>query len=139
MIMLGDTYLNKSLVKKLFLQAIFKLLIILLVVKLYAQNDIFKYVKKKHGQDTITVIWSLEKFQTKFMKVSAGIRYIKTCKKEQLMPTFARVKAFLLALSSERKLLALSWKLRWKINIWKNGNWGKKLEKNRQHWGKVWI
>ena len=56
MIMLGDTYLNKSLVKKLFLQAIFKLLIILLVVKLYAQNDIFKYVKKKHGQDTITVI-----------------------------------------------------------------------------------
>ena len=29
------------------------------------------------------------------MKVSAGIRYIKTCKKEQLMPTFARVKAFL--------------------------------------------
>ena len=29
------------------------------------------------------------------MKVSAGIRYITTCKKEQLMPTFARVKAFL--------------------------------------------
>ena len=51
----------------------FKLLVILFVIKLYARKDIFKYVKKKHGQDIITVIRSLEKTQREFMKVSADI------------------------------------------------------------------
>ena len=69
----------------------FKLLVILFTIKLYAQKGIFKYIKKKHGQDIITVIQSLEKLQAKFLKVSADIRYIKTCKKEQLIPRFARV------------------------------------------------
>ena len=61
----------------LFLQTMFKLLVILFMIKLYARNDIFKYIKKKHGEDIITVIWSLAKLQTKFMKVSADIDYIK--------------------------------------------------------------
>ena len=39
----------------------FKLLVLLFVIKLYARNDIFKYVKKRHGQDITTVIQSLEK------------------------------------------------------------------------------
>ena len=69
----------------------FKLLVSLFVIKLCERNDIFKYVKKKHGQDIITVIRSLEKTQRKFMKVSADIKYIKTCKKERLTPTFAKV------------------------------------------------
>ena len=69
----------------------FKLLLLLFVIKLYARNDIFKYVKKKHGQDVITTIRSLEKTQRKFMKVSVDIKYIKTCKKERLTPTFAKV------------------------------------------------
>ena len=69
----------------------FKLLIILFIMKLYAQNDIFKRIKKKHGQDVITVIRSLEKLQTKYGKVVADIKYIKTCKKERLIPTFAKV------------------------------------------------
>ena len=60
-------------------------------IRLYARNDIFKYIKKKHGQCIITVIRSLEKLQTKFMKVSTDILYIKTCKKERLIPTFTRV------------------------------------------------
>ena len=60
-------------------------------MKLYAQNDIFKRIKKKHGQDVITVIRSLEKLQTKYGKVVADIKYIKTCKEERLIPTFAKV------------------------------------------------
>ena len=39
----------------------------------------------------MTVIRSLEKLETKFTKVSTDIRYIRTCEKEQLIPTFARV------------------------------------------------
>ena len=52
-------------------------------------------MKKKHWQDIITVIRSVEKAQRKFMKVSADIKYIKTCKKERHTPTFAKVKIFL--------------------------------------------
>ena len=84
----------------------FKLLVLLFVIKLYARNDIFKYVKKKHGQAIITVIRSLEKTQRKFMKVSADIKYIKTCKKERLTPTFAKVNIW---------LKNASFKLKWKI------------------------
>ena len=69
----------------------FTLLIILFPIKLYVRKDIFKYIKKRHGQDIIKVIRSLEKLQTKFMKVSADIRYIKTGKKEQLIPTSKRI------------------------------------------------
>ena len=60
-------------------------------MKLYARNDIFKRIKKNHGQDVITVIRSLEKLQTKYGMVIADIKYIKTCKRERLIPTFAKV------------------------------------------------
>ena len=69
----------------------FKLLIVLFLIKLYARNDIFKRIKKKHGQDVITVIRSLEKLQIKYGKVVADIKYIKTCKKGSLILTFAKV------------------------------------------------
>ena len=55
------------------------------------QNDIFKRIKKKHGQDVNTVIKSLEKLKTKYGEVVADIKYIKTCKKERSIPTFAKV------------------------------------------------
>ena len=58
--------------------------------KIYGRNDIFKRIKKKHGQVAITVI-SLEKLQTKLGKAVADIKYIKTCKKERLIPMFAKV------------------------------------------------
>ena len=66
----------------------------------------FKYVKKKHGQDIITVMRSIEKTQRKFMKVSADIKYIKTCKKERLTPTFAK---------GNISLKSASFKPKWKI------------------------
>ena len=47
------------------------------------------------------------KITKKFIKVSADIRYIKTCKKEQLIPTFARVNV---------SLKDVSFKLRKKID-----------------------
>ena len=39
----------------------FKLLVIISLIKLYAQYDIFKFFKRKHGQNIITVIQPLEK------------------------------------------------------------------------------
>ena len=69
----------------------YKLLVIRFVNKLYARNSVFKYIKKKHGQDIITTVRSYESFKTKYMKVQSDMKFIKSCKKESLIPTFAKV------------------------------------------------
>ena len=46
----------------------------------------------KHGQDVITAVMrNYEKVKTKWMKVDQGIKFIKFCKKEHLVPPFAKV------------------------------------------------
>ena len=69
----------------------FKLLVILYIIKLYAQINIYKHIKKKHGQDVIRNVRLYEKLKTKYMKINADIKYIKSCKKEELTPHFAKV------------------------------------------------
>ena len=64
---------------------------IVFITKLYAQNSIFKRIKKKHGQDLVKVVRDLEQIKTKFVKLDANIAFIILCKKEQLTPTFAKV------------------------------------------------
>ena len=60
--------------------------------------------KRSMGKkDIITVIWSLEKTQKNFMKVSADINYINTCKKERLATTFAKANLLLKSASSNHK------------------------------------
>ena len=68
----------------------FKLLVILFIIKSYARYDIFKFIKK-HGQNVITVVRSLEQMQTKYMKFIADIKFIRSCKKENLILTFVKV------------------------------------------------
>ena len=69
-----------------------KFLLILFIVKLYVRNNIFKHNKKKHGQDIVKVARDFEQKKTKFEKLNTDIAFIKLCKKEQLIPTFAKVK-----------------------------------------------
>ena len=68
-----------------------KLLVILFIIKLYAQNNIFKHIKKKHGHDLIKVVRDFKQKKKKFEKSVAEIAFTKLCKKEQLIPTFAKV------------------------------------------------
>ena len=70
----------------------FQLLVLLFIIKLYARSNIFKYVKKKHGQDTLIVTRTLEDLKTRLMKTEADIHFIKTCKRENIIPTCAKVK-----------------------------------------------
>ena len=58
---------------------------------MHTENDIFKHVKKKHGHDLIKVIRDFEKKKTKFENFVSDIAFIKLCKKEQLITTFAKV------------------------------------------------
>ena len=68
-----------------------KLLVILFIIKLYARNNIFKHITKKHGHDLIKVVGDFEQKKTKFEKLFADIALIKLCKKEQLIPKLAKV------------------------------------------------
>ena len=68
------------------------ILVLLLIIKLYTQSNIFKYVKKKYGQDTLIVTRTLDDLKTRLIKREADIYFIKTCKRENIAPTFAKVK-----------------------------------------------
>ena len=46
----------------------FKLLLLLFVIKLYARNNILKRIKKKHGQDILCHVRLLENLKGKSMK-----------------------------------------------------------------------
>ena len=68
-----------------------KLLVTLFIIKLYARNNVFKHIKKKHGQEIIRIVRSFENLKTKYVKVAADIRFIKSCRNENIIPTFAKV------------------------------------------------
>ena len=70
----------------------FKLLVLLFVITLYARNNIFKRIKKKYGKYILSDVRSSENLKTKYMKVQADIKFIKLCKQENLIPTFANIK-----------------------------------------------
>ena len=63
----------------------FKLLLLLFVIKLYARNNILKRIKKKHGQDILSHVRLLENLKTKSMENEADIKFIKLCKQENLI------------------------------------------------------
>ena len=58
---------------------------------MYARINVFKFIKKKYGQDVITAVRNDEKVKTKCMKAAQEIKFTKSCKKEHLVPTFAKV------------------------------------------------
>ena len=68
-----------------------KLLVTLFIIKLYARNNVFKHIKKRHGQEIIRIVRSFENLKTKYVKVAADIRFIKSCRNENIIPTFAKV------------------------------------------------
>ena len=81
------------------------LLVILFVVKLIARLNTFHLITKKHGQDTTKQVKQLENLKTKAAKIQCDIDFIKTCKKENLLPTFCRVKTSIRNGSSKLILL----------------------------------
>ena len=75
-------------------------LMLLFTIKLLTQLNIFKHIEKKHGRLALENVRLLEKIKRKSYKISKDINFIKTCKKEDLLPTFAKVK---LAIKSGNK------------------------------------
>ena len=69
----------------------FKLLVILFIVKLYGRNNIFRRIKKNLGQIILKFVKTLENLRTKYVEAQADIKFIRYCKSENMTPTFAKV------------------------------------------------
>ena len=69
-----------------------KLLIILFLVRLYARINIVKLIGEKYGRIGIKVARSIEIYRTKLSKIKCDIDFLLTCKRNNLIPTFARTK-----------------------------------------------
>ena len=69
-----------------------KLLVILFIIKIFARINIFKPIGEKHGQFILSNVRSLEHVKKEYSKVNQDINFIKTCRRENLIPPFAKVK-----------------------------------------------
>ena len=49
-------------------------------------------VKKNHEKDIYALVRSIEKIKTKYAKTILDITFLKQCKEEQLIPTFANAR-----------------------------------------------
>ena len=68
-----------------------KLLVILFIFKIFALINIFKHIGKKHGEFILRNVRSLERVKKKYSKVNQDTNFIKTCRRENSIPTFAKV------------------------------------------------
>ena len=68
-----------------------KLLSFIFIIKLIAQSNIFSYRKEKHGQKKLQEVRNLEMLKLKYIRITNGIKFIKSCKKKRIIPTFARI------------------------------------------------
>ena len=64
----------------------------LFTIKLHPRHDIFKNKRKKHEKDIYDINRSFETLKTRFEKVTLDVKFIKTCKRECLFPTFANAR-----------------------------------------------
>ena len=67
-----------------------ELLVILFLYKLYAHINIFKHIEEKYGQSEIKLARIIQKEHTKITKIRYDINYLLQCKRNGLIPHFAR-------------------------------------------------
>ena len=68
------------------------MLVVLFIIKLYPRSNIFKHVKKKHGEDTLIITHTVEDLKVGLMKTEVDIHFIKTCKQANIILIFTKVK-----------------------------------------------
>ena len=78
-----------------------QLLVISFILKLLSRKNLFNNIKEKHGNETVRLCRQLEKSTIKYGKVKMDLDFLLTCKKENLIPAFAKPK---LSIAADRKL-----------------------------------
>ena len=77
------------------------LLVFGFVFKLLSRKPIFAYINEKHGNETLRLCRGLEKDIIRYEKTSYDLRFLLQCKKESLVPIFAKPK---LSIPGDEKL-----------------------------------
>ena len=81
------------------------LLIIHFIIRLYAHKNIFQYITEKYGQEKTTLSRSIEKKRTRLKRIKGDLKFLTTCKRNKLIPMFARPKIS----------IKTNYAIRWKI------------------------
>ena len=68
------------------------LLVISFVIKIFSRKPIFTYIREQHGNETFRRCRGLEKDTIRYEKLCSDLRFLLVCKKEGLVPTFAKPK-----------------------------------------------
>ena len=77
------------------------LLVIGFVFKIFSRKPIFAYINEKHGNETLRLCRGLEKDIIRYEKTCYDLRFLLQCKKESLVPIFAKPK---LSIPGDEKL-----------------------------------
>ena len=68
------------------------LLVFIFLIKILARSNIFNTLKEKHGLNTLRAVRNYERLLKRQAKLKCDLRFLLTCKKENLTPNFARPK-----------------------------------------------
>ena len=69
-----------------------KLLVINFLITLLALKNIFNWIYGKYGQTTRNLARNTERTRIKIKKLKCDIKFLLTCKRNKLVPTFAKPK-----------------------------------------------
>ena len=83
-----------------------QLLVIAFIIKLLSRKNLFNNIKEKHGIETVRLCRQLEKSTIKYEKAKMDLDFLLTCKKESLIPTFAKPKLSIVADNKLRSKIA---------------------------------
>ena len=70
----------------------YKLLVILFIIKIHALRNIYNHIAGKYGADTLKLTRETERIRIKIRKMKSDIKFLTTCRRNKLIPTFARPK-----------------------------------------------
>jgi hypothetical protein len=68
------------------------LLVFTFILKLLARTNLFTNIREKHGLSTLHAVRNYERLLKREAKIQLDLKFLLTCKKEGLSPTFARPK-----------------------------------------------
>ena len=68
------------------------LLVLTFLIKIFSRKSIFTYIREQHGNEALRLCRGLEKDTIRYEKLCYDIRFLLVCKKEGLIPTFAKPK-----------------------------------------------
>ena len=68
------------------------LLVFTFLIKIFSRKPLFAYIREQHGNETLRQCRGLEKQVIRYEKLCYDLRFLLVCKKEGLIPVFAKPK-----------------------------------------------